>query len=107
MRNYLILFLASLFLCSCGEYQRVLKSDDVNYKFDYAKRAYEEGRYVQAATLLKDCITLLKGSDKAEESLYLLAMSHFENKDYVSSGAYFSTYYNSYPRGRYTDAARF
>ena len=52
MRNYLILFLASLFLCSCGEYQRVLKSDDVNYKFDYAKRAYEEGRYVQAATLL-------------------------------------------------------
>ena len=28
MRNYLILFLASLFLCSCGEYQRVLKSDD-------------------------------------------------------------------------------
>ncbi len=65
----------------------MLKSDDVNYKFDYAKRAYEEGRYVQAATLLKDCITLLKGSDKAEESLYLLAMSHFENKDYVSSGA--------------------
>ena len=107
MRNYLILFLASLFLCSCGEYQRVLKSDDVNYKFDYAKRAYEEGRYVQAATLLKDCITLLKGSDKAEESLYLLAMSHFENKDYVSSGAYFSTYYNRYPRGRYTEAARF
>ena len=32
---------------------------------------------------------------------HLLAMSHFENKDYVSSGAYFSTYYNRYPRGRY------
>ena len=107
MRYYILYIIAALMMCSCGEYQRVLKSDDVNYKFDYAKRAYEEGRYVQAATLLKDCITLLKGSDKAEESLYLLAMSHFENKDYVSSGAYFSTYYNRYPRGRYTEAARF
>ncbi len=107
MRNYLIIILASLLLCSCGEYQRVQKSDDYNYKFDYAKRAYEEGKYVQAATILKDCITVFKGSDKAEESLYLLAMSNYENKDYVSSGAYFRSYYTRYPRGKYTEAARF
>lgn len=107
MRNYLIIFIATLFLCSCGEYQRVQKSDDYNYKFDFAKRAYEQGKYVQAATILQDCITVFKGSDKAEESLYLLAMSHYENKDYVSSGAYFKTYYGRYPRGKYTEAARF
>ncbi len=107
MRNYLILILASLLLCSCGEYQRVLKSDDYNYKFDYAKRAYERGKYVQASTILKDCITVFKGSDKGEESLYLLAMSNYENKDYVSSGAYFKTYYSRYPRGKYAEASRF
>ena len=94
-------------MCSCGEYQRVLKSDDYNYKFDYAKRAYEHGKYVQASTILKDCITVFKGSDKGEESLYLLAMSNYENKDYVSSGAYFKTYYSRYPRGKYAEASRF
>ena len=92
---------------SCGEYVKVQKSDDYNYKFEYAKRAFAEKRYQQAATLLKDCVTVFKGSDKAEESLYLLAMSHFENKDYVNAGAYFQTYYNRYPKGKYTEPARF
>ena len=96
-----------LALCSCGEYQRALKSTDYNYKYDYAKRAFEEKKYAQAATLFKDCITVFKGSDKAEESLYLLALSYYENKDYISSGAYFQNYYARYPKGKYTELARF
>ena len=107
MRKYLTLILAVILLSSCGEYQRVQKSNDYNYKFEYAKRAYEQGKYVQAATILKDCITVFKGSDKGEESLYLLALSNYENRDYATSGAYFRTYYTRYPRGKYTEAARF
>ena len=107
IRHYIILLVAALTLISCGEYQRVLKSDDVNYKFDFAKRAFEQKKYVQAATLLKDCISVFKGSDKAEESLYLLAMSHYENKDYATSGVYFKSYYTRYPKGKYAEAARF
>lgn len=107
MRNYITLTLLLLLLASCGEYQRVQKSTDVNYKFEYAKRAFEQKKYVQASTILSELITQLKGTDKAEESLYLLALSHYENKDYISSGAYFSTYYNRYPKGKYTEMARF
>lgn len=105
--SLIIFVLAGLLFTSCGEYQRVQKSDDFNYKFDYAKRAYENKKYVQAATLLKDCITVFKGNEKAEESLYLLAMSHYENKDYIESGAYFKTYYNRYPKGKYAELARY
>lgn len=94
-------------MTSCGEYVRVQKSTDINYKFDYAKRAFEQKHYQQAATILKDLITQFKGTDKAEESLYLLAMSHYENKDYINSGAYFKTYYNRYPKGKYAELARF
>lgn len=107
MRNYLIMILSAFLLCSCGEYQRVQKSDDYDYKFDFAKRAYQEGKYVQAATILKDCITVFKGNEKGEESLYLLAMSHYENRDYPTAGSYFRTYYTRYPRGRYAEASRF
>lgn len=107
MRNFITLTLLLLLLASCGEYQRVQKSTDVNYKFEYAKRAFEQKKYVQASTILSELITQLKGTDKAEESLYLLALSHYENKDYISSGAYFSTYYNRYPKGKYAEMARF
>ena len=107
MRNYILVILLALVTCSCGEYQRAQKSTDFEYKFDYAKRAYEAKRYVQAATLLKDCVTVFKGSDKAEESLYLLGMSHYENKDYVTAGPYFRSYYQRYPKGKFTELARF
>lgn len=107
MQKFFLTALLAILLCSCGEYQRVQKSNDYDYKFDYAKRAYEEKRYVQAATILKDCITVFKGSDKAEESLFLLGMSHYENKDYLTAGAYLKTYYQRYPKGKYAEDARF
>lgn len=101
--------LAAICVCttSCGEYVKAQKSTDLEYKFDFAKRAYQQRKYAQAATILKDCITYFKGTDKAEESLYLLAMSHYENKDYLTAGTYFQTYYTRYPKGKYAELARF
>ena len=108
MRNKLILsLLCAAVLTGCGEYNKVLKSSDTNYKYEYAKKAFEERKYVQAATLLEDVVKVLKGTDKAEESLYLLGLSHYENKDYASASTYFQTYYTHYPKGKYTELARF
>ncbi|MCH5220396.1 MAG: outer membrane protein assembly factor BamD [Muribaculaceae bacterium] len=105
--SLVLLTAACLAITSCGEYVKVQKSNDPDYKLDYARRAFSEGKFQQAATILKDCVTQFKGTDKAEESLYLLAMSYYENKDYLNSGAYFQTYYNRYPKGKYTELARF
>lgn len=107
MRNYIILFLTAILMTSCGEYQRVQKSDDYNYKFEYAKQAFENRHYLQSATLLEQCLNVFKGSDKAEETLYLLAMSYYENADYQTAGVYFKNYYGRYPKGKYAEASRF
>ncbi len=98
---------ASLLFASCGEYQRVLKSRDADYRLDFAKRAFEQKKYTQAATVLEAVVTQFKGSEKAEDSLYLLALSNYENKDYQTSGQYFKTYYTRFPKGKYTELARF
>lgn len=103
----IVLLALAIGLSSCGEYQKVLKSRDYNYQYAYAKKAFEEKRYTQASTLLTDLVTIFKGTDKAEESLYLLALSHFENKDYETAGTYFKTYYTHYPKGQYTELARY
>lgn len=39
--------------------------------------------------------------------MYLVALSYYENKDYLNSGAFFKTYYTRYPKGKYTELARF
>lgn len=96
-----------LLFSSCGEYTKVLKSRDIDYKFEYAKRAYDQKKYLQASTILTDLITPLRGGPKGEEALFLLAMSHYENKDYLNSGLYFKTYYTRYPKGKYAELSRF
>lgn len=105
--NLIVALLSVAILSGCGEYNKVLKSTDYNYKYEYAKRAFEEGKYTQAYTILEDIVTVFKGTDKAEESLFLLGMSYYENKDYLSSGSYFRTYYQHYPKGKYAELARF
>ncbi len=107
MRNYIYIILSLLLLSSCGEYQRVLKSNDPDYHLEFAKRAFEEKKYTQAATALEPVITVFKGSEKAEDALYLLALSNYENKDYESSGTWFKTYYTRFPKGKYTELARY
>lgn len=62
---------------------------------------------MQAATLLEELVAIFKGTDRAEESLYLLARSYYLNKDYITSGEYFQAYYKNYPKGEYTELARF
>lgn len=106
--NYIVLTVVGMLMfASCGEYQKALKSPDPQYKFEFAKRAFENKKYVQAYTLLNDVVTQLKGSDKAEESLYLLALSYFENKEYPDAAAFFKTYYQRYPKGKYAELASY
>ena len=63
-------------LASCGEYNKVMKSSDLEYKYAYAKKAFENKRYAQAYTILTDLVPVFRGTPHAEESLYLLALSY-------------------------------
>ncbi|MCH5222871.1 MAG: outer membrane protein assembly factor BamD [Muribaculaceae bacterium] len=107
MRRLIIWLPLLCALVSCGEYNKVLKSKDVDYRYEYAKRAFDERKFTQAATILETVYTPLRGTANGEEALFLLAMSNFENKDYLNSGLYFKTYYSRYPRGKFAELSRF
>lgn len=107
LRNIFLALVSMAVLTSCGEYYRVQRSTDPEYKLDFARRAFEKKKYAQAAATLEEIVTSFKGSEKAEETLYLLALSHYENQDYVTSGEWFKKYYDRYPRGKYAELARF
>ena len=96
-----------LIFSSCGEYNKLLKSTDYEYKYEAAKTYFAKGQFSRAATLLNELITILKGTDKAEESLYMLGMSYYNQKDYQTAAQTFIQYYNVYPRGVYAELARF
>ena len=98
---------APLGLTSCGEYNKLLKSTDYEYKYEAAKSYFAKGQYNRAATLLNELIAILKGTDKAEESLYMLGMCYYNEQDYQTAAQTFIQYYQVYPRGTYTELSRF
>ena len=106
-KNIIITLLAAATLTSCGEYNKLLKSTDYEYKYEAAKNYFAKGQYNRSATLLNELITILKGTDKAEESLYMLGMSYYNQKDYQTAAQTFITFFNTYPRGTFTELARF
>lgn len=94
-------------MTGCSEYSKVMKSRDANVRFQYAKKAYDQRKYVQASTILTDLITPMRGTPDGEEAHFLLAMAYYGNKDYLNSGVYFKSYYNRYPKGKYAELANF
>ncbi len=93
-------------LSSCAhEFNQVYKSADTNYKYEYAKESFALGKNQRAITLLQDLINLQKGTNKAEESLYMLGLAQYRAKDYESAAETFKKYTKSYPRGIYAEQA--
>ena len=97
-----------LLLTGCAtEFNRVFKSTDYDYRYEYAKQCFAEGRFNHAETLLQDLITLKKGTDEAEEALYMLGMSQYMNGDFETAATTFKKYFSSYPRGVYAEHAMY
>lgn len=76
-------------------------------KYECAKQYFAEGQYAKAMTLFGDQVTIQKGTENAQECLYMLGMAAFGNKDYDAASEYFKKYSSSYPRGVYAEKASF
>ncbi len=109
MKKTLLLVLTVLLIfSSCAkEFNQVYKSTDYRYKYEFAKECFAKGKYTQAVTLLQELIVQEKGGVNAQESLYMLAMAEYCNRDYATAAEAFKRYVKSYPRGIYAELAQY
>ena len=107
-KTVIIASISALLMCSCtSEYQAVSKYGDNEMKYEFAKEAFARGKFQQASLLLQEVVTMKKGSDEAQECLYMLAMAQYSNMDYEAASETFKKYTTSYPRGLYAEPAYF
>lgn len=104
---FLIATVVSAMLVSCNSYNNLLKTTNYDYKYEAAKEFYAAGQYTRSYQLLEELVMILKGTDKAQESLFMLGMCYYNLGDYETSTMYFDRYYKTYPKGDYTEEARF
>lgn len=98
---------ALLFSSCANEFNAVYKSTNTNYRYEYAKECFFKGKYTRAITLLNDLIVVQKGTENAQESLYMLAMAQYKSGDYESAAQAFKRYVQSYPKGKYAELASY
>ena len=105
---YIIPLLCIALLSSCAaEFNRVYKSNDIDYKYEFAKECFAIGKFNQAVVLLQELVTIQKGTDKAQECLYMLGMAEYCDRDFESASETFKKYFSSYPKGIYAEQACF
>ena len=107
-KNGMLLCCMAILLAGCAqEFTKVYKTENTQYKYEYAKECYAEGKFAQAITLLTGLINIEKGTDNAQESLYMLAMAEYNSMDYEGAAQTFKRYYQSYPKGYLAEMAHY
>jgi len=107
-KKYIITLALAALLSGCAtQFNRVYKSSDNAYKYEYAKECFAKGKFQQCSALLQELVTMQKGRTNAQESLYMLGMAQYCNRDYEAASATFRKYYTSYPKGDFAEQASF
>lgn len=106
--SIIVISVAAILFSSCArEFNSVYKSQDYRYKYEYAKECFANGKYQRASTLLQELIIPEKGSQDAQECLYMLGMAEYMCQDYETAAETFKKYVKSYPRGDYAEMASY
>jgi outer membrane protein assembly factor BamD len=92
---------------SCGDYQKLLKSDDAELKYTKAVEYFNKGDFMRASTLFDAVAAYYKGTDRSETVLNYMAKSYMGQKDYYSASEYYKTYVKTYPKGKYVVESKY
>ncbi len=100
----LVLFVV---LASCSEYEKLLKSDDFQKKYDAAMQYFEDEEYVRAATLIEQILPVYRGTQRAAGLSFTLAKSYYHRRDYILAAHHFDSFVRDYPTSEYAEEATF
>ena len=103
-----ILWAAIFFMViSCGDYQKIVKSTDYEFKLKKAKEYYEHKEYSRSSQLYQELVNIYRGTSRADQIYYYLAKSFYGQKDYVLSSHYFRQLLKEFPRSAYNEEAQY
>lgn len=102
-----IILIIALLASSCSEYEKLLKSTDFELKKEKAVEYYENGKYVKASELLVQLMPRYRATSEAEYLTWISANCYYQMRDYITAGAAYRNFADSYPYGEHSEEATF
>ena len=89
MKQLLFYILLITSVLSCSKYQKVLKSDDVNFKYSQAVKYYKNAEFNKALPIFNELLPIFKGTSKSEEISYYFAYTNYSIGDFLMASYLF------------------
>lgn len=102
---FLVLFI--ILTSSCSKYNKLLKSQDLNAKYEAAIKYYEDKDYYKAYPLLEELTVIYRGTSKAEKLSYYYAYTDYYTGDLFMASYRFKNFTSTYPNSQYTEECLF
>lgn len=103
----LIVLLLALFVASCSKFNKVLKSNDTEVKYEAAMKYYKKKDYFKAGQLFDDLLQMYRGTLRAEEVYYYYAYCKFHMLEIPVAAFHFKNFYETYPNSQYAEECFF
>jgi len=88
-----LLFIFLIFnLFSCSKYQKLLKSDNFDLKYETAIDLYNQEKFSKSLILFENLLSEFKGSNKSEDVYYYYSYCLYNLGDYVNAAYHFNNF---------------
>jgi outer membrane protein assembly factor BamD len=94
-------------LTQCSEYNKVLKSGDMQEKLAFANAALDSGSCYRALPLYNELMQLSRGTEMAPDIHWNRALTHECINDFYLSRYYFQSFVKTFPNDRRVEEAMF
>jgi outer membrane protein assembly factor BamD len=102
-RILLILSILVLLLSSCSDYQKLLKSNDFQERYDKAREYYNAEDFLRSYNLFESIRTVYRGTSKAPTIAYYTAYCSYGQEDYITAGDLFDNFIKTFPTASYVE----
>jgi outer membrane protein assembly factor BamD len=98
---FFAVILIAIVASSCSNFNRILKSTNLEEKYKAAEAYYLKGDYYHAQQLFEELITYYRGTDKAEKIYYYYSYCFYGLEDFTTAAYYFKNFAATYPNSKY------
>lgn len=108
MKRHVFLWsLFVLFFSSCSDYNKIVKGDDIQEKFEEAQRLYNDKKYDRCIVLFEQVYQNSPRTEQGELSFFLMAKSYLEDRNYYMAGYFFGAFVQRFPYSQRNEEAFF
>lgn len=94
-------------LSACSGYNKIVKGDDYERKFELADELYSKKQYMRCITLYEQIYQRVPRTGQGELAYYRISKSYYAEEDYSMAGYYFGSFYSRFPFSEKAEEALF